>query len=166
MTKKAATTTRKPAKRVKKTTAHAAQSSAESLAGRARVVEAGGSVVGGDVTVKQGAFVGRDKIDIRSSSTEVQALFQPIYWAIDERPNTPPSDKADLKAEVKEVETEAGKGEKADENFLSRRLRNIGRMAPDILEVVMATLKNPAAGLGLVASKVAKKAEEAGAGTG
>jgi hypothetical protein len=38
-------------------------------------------------------------------------------------------------------------------------------MAPDILEVVMATIANPAAGLGLAATKVAKKmSEEAGAG--
>jgi hypothetical protein len=36
-------------------------------------------------------------------------------------------------------------------------------MAPDILEVVLATMANPAAGLGLVATKVANKMQaEAG----
>ncbi len=129
------------------------------------VIRAGGSVVSGNVSIKDGTFVGRDKIDVRSSSTEVQVLFQPIYRAIAARPHTSATDRADLEAEVKEVEAEVVKGQKTDENFLLRRLRNIKRLAPDILEVVMATIANPAAGLGLAATKVAKKmSEEAGAG--
>jgi len=92
---------------------------------------------------------------------------RPVYERIAARPNTSPTDRADLEAEVKEVEAEVAKGEKADENFLLRRLRNIKRMALDILEVVMATIANPAAGLGLVGAKITKKmAEEAGAGAG
>ncbi len=47
-----------------------------------------------------------------------------------------------------------------DESFLSRRFRNIARVAPDILDVVVATLTNPLAGLGLVATKIAEKARE------
>ena len=167
MTKKTVKANKKPGTPVKKGAAQSAQSNDEPLAGTARIVKAGGSVVGGNVTVKNGSFVGRDKIDVRSSSSEVQVLFQPIYRAIAERPNTRPNERADLEAEVKEVETEVVKGETADESFLLRRLRNIERMAPDILQVVMATIVSPAAGLGLAASKVAKKmAKDAGAGAG
>ena len=159
MAKKTEKTARKStAKRPKKTSRQ--KSSIDK-----QVVRAGGSVVSGNVSIKGGTFVGRDKIDVRSSSTEVQVLFQPIYRAIADRPNTSSTDRADLEAEVKELEAEVVKGQKADENFLLRRMRNIKRMAPDILEVVMATIANPAAGLGLAATKVAKKmSEEAGAG--
>jgi len=68
-----------------------------------------------------------------------------------------------LKAEVKEIQstvTEAAqKNEKVDEGFLSRRFRNIARMAPDVLDVVVATLGNPLAGLGVAVKKIAEKAK-------
>lgn len=84
--------------------------------------------------------------------------FQILYQTIDERTGIDPADKADLKAEVKEVEAHViDKGDEADETFLERRLRNIRRIAPDILDVVLATLGNPAAGLGVVAKKVADR---------
>ncbi len=52
--------------------------------------------------------------------------------------STPP-DKEDLKAEVQDLQTEVAKGEEANESFLERRLRNIKRMAPDILETIATT---------------------------
>ena len=152
MAKKTTKTAKKPASRTKKS--------------KAQATHVGGSIIEGNVTVgQQGKFAGRNMVEIRSSSTEMQVLFQPVYQAIAQRPNTSPADRADLEAEVKEVEAEVAKGEKADENFLLRRLRNIKRMAPDILEVVMAAIANPAAGLGLVRAKITKKmAEESGTG--
>ena len=53
-----------------------------------------------------------------------------------------------------------------DEGFLSRRLRNIARMAPDVLDVVVATLANPLAGLGVAAKKLAEKEAEGRYGEG
>jgi hypothetical protein len=47
-----------------------------------------------------------------------------------------------------------------DKSFLSRRFRNIARMAPDVLDLVVAMLANPLAGLGVVVKKVAEKAKE------
>jgi hypothetical protein len=47
-----------------------------------------------------------------------------------------------------------------DEGFLARRFRNIARMAPDVLDVVVATLGNPLAGLGVAVKKIAEKAKE------
>src|SRR6266545_7661091 len=97
------------------------------------------------------------------SALEIKQLFDDLYAKIETRPETPAADKEDLKAEVKEIQstvTEAAqKNEKMDEGFLSRRFRNIARMAPDVLDVVVATLGNPLAGLGVAARKIAEKAK-------
>jgi hypothetical protein len=85
-------------------------------------------------------------------------LFDRLYPIIETRAKTPTADKEDLKAEVKEIQSTvsqaAKKNEKVDEGFLSRRLRNIARMAPD---VVVATLGNPLAGLRVAVKKLQKR---------
>jgi hypothetical protein len=97
------------------------------------------------------------------SAAEIKQLFDSLYTKIETRPETPTADKEDLKAEVKEIQatvTEAAqKNEKVDEGFLSRRFRNIARMAPDLLDVIVATLGNPLAGLGVAVKKIAEKAK-------
>lgn len=98
------------------------------------------------------------------SAAEIKQLFDGLYSQIDARVNTSSADKEDIKAEVKEIQSTvtaaAQKNEKIDESFLSRRFRNIARMAPDVLDVVVATLGNPLAGLGVAAKKIAEKAKE------
>jgi hypothetical protein len=76
---------------------------------------------------------------------------------VDEHSKLSPVERADVKAEIKDVEKEIQKGDQADESGVTRHLRNVQRMAPDILDVVVATLGNPAAGLGMVAKKIAEK---------
>jgi hypothetical protein len=114
------------------------------------------NVAGGNITTHQ-TITGL-------SAAEIKQLFDGLYSQIDARANTSPADKEDIKAEVKEIQstvTEAAqKNEKLDESFLSRRFRNIARMAPDVLDVVVATLTNPLAGLGVAARKIADKAKE------
>ena len=98
------------------------------------------------------------------SATDIKQLFDGLYAEIDRRANTSTPVKEDIKAEVKEIQSTvaeaAQKNEKIDEGFLSRRFRNIARMAPDVLDVVVATLGNPLAGLGVAAKKIAEKAKE------
>ena len=65
-----------------------------------------------------------------------------------------------MKADVEDIQQEVAKKEDADESFLTRRFRNIKRMAPDILDVVLTTLANPRAGFSAVVTKVANKAKE------
>lgn len=122
--------------------------------GRDQKISAGnGSVViGGNVS---GSTIVTGNQNVVTSGTN---FFSPIYQAIEERKDLTPNAKADLKAEIQDVEAEVKKGEQADETFLARRLRNIRRIAPDILDVVTATLTNPAAGFSLIARKVAEKA--------
>ena len=98
------------------------------------------------------------------SGAEIKQLFDGLYAKIEARPETPVADKEDLKAEVKEIQTTVAqavqKNEKVDEGFLSRRFRNIARMAPDVLDVVVATLGSPLAGLGVAVKKIADKAKQ------
>ena len=126
----------------------------------------GGAYIEGGVNTGGGDFVGRDQYNTMGlNSVDVARLFAIFYAAVEARANTSPSDKSDLKAELKEVEKEVAKGDDANETFLSRRLRNVGRMAPDILEVVLTTLAKPASGLALMVRKLAEKMKtEAGNG--
>ena len=111
------------------------------------------NIAGGDITTHHTSGL---------SGPELQQLFDTIYTRIESRPQTPPAQKEDLKAEVQEIQetvTEAAKEKKkVDEGFLAHRFRNIARMAPDILEVVVAALANPLAGLGVAVRKIAEKA--------
>lgn len=97
------------------------------------------------------------------SAAEIEQLFSQLYTAVDERPATPETNKEDIKSEVKEIQSTvtqaAQKNEQIDEKSLSRRFRNIARMAPDILDVVVATLGNPLAGLGVAVKNIADKAK-------
>ena len=97
------------------------------------------------------------------SAAEIKQLFDGLYTSIETRANTPIADKESLKSEVQEIQytvTEAvQRKEKVDEGFLSRRFRNIARMAPDVLDAVVATLANPLAGLEVMVKKIAEKAK-------
>jgi hypothetical protein len=77
-------------------------------------------------------------------AAEIQQLFDPLYLEIASHRQASPAEKEDLAAEVKEIQsamTEASqKDEKIDEGFLSRRFRNIARMAPDVLDIIVKTL--------------------------
>ena len=97
-------------------------------------------------------------------AAEITQLFEQLYSVIETQANVPLTDKEDLKAEVKDIQSTVNeavqKNEKVDEGFLARRFRNIARMAPDVLDVVVATLGNPLAGLGVAVKKIAEKAKE------
>jgi len=114
------------------------------------------NVAGGNITTHQtGSSL---------SVAEIERLFSQLYSTVEARPATSQADKEDLKAEMKEIQSTvtmaAQKNERVDDGFLSRRFRNIARMAPDVLDVIVATLANPLAGLGVAVKKIADKARE------
>ena len=121
------------------------------------------SNVGRDVNIA-GGDISTNTTATGLSAAEIKQLFDQLYTAIETRTETPSANKEVLKSEVQEIEetvTEAAqKNEKVDEGFLSRRFRNIARMAPDVLDVVVATLGSPLAGLGVAVKKIAEKAKE------
>jgi hypothetical protein len=136
----------------------------ESASKKSTSVRAGDiSDISGNVNVAGGNITTHHTVT-GLSAAEIKQLFDGLYSQIDVHANTSPADKEDIKAEVKEIQSTvtaaAQKNEKIDESFLSRRFRNIARMAPDLLDVVVATLGNPLAGLGVAAKKIAEKAKE------
>ncbi len=124
-------------------------------------VDQGGVYAGGDI--QNSNIVTGNNNQVSNQQGVREELFAKLLDRIDQRPDTPPEDKEDLKANVTEIQAEAEKGDQADESFLARRLRNIQRIAPDIAEVVLATLTNPAAGFAAVIGKIAQRAKNSSA---
>jgi hypothetical protein len=98
------------------------------------------------------------------SAADIKQLFDQLYGEIDAHPAASPADREDIKAEVMEIQetvTEAAqKNEQVDESFLARRFRNIARVAPDVLDTVVARLGKPLAGLGVALKAIAMKAKQ------
>ena len=125
-------------------------------------VKIGGNVAGQDLNINTGGgkYVGRDDSSVTGlSAKDIARLFDSLYQKIDADPRFEVEDKQDLKTDVQAVQSEVAKGEQADENLLGRSLRNVKRMAPDILEVIVNTFANPAAGVATVIRKVMQKAQ-------
>jgi len=112
----------------------------------------GGDIAGGDI--KKGDVYQSHGLQ----ASDVKELFSPIYQLIDQKKTLPIDDREDLKVMVEEIEGEAVKGNDADETLIWRHLRNIARMAPDILDVTLKTISNPVLGLATLAQKIASKA--------
>jgi hypothetical protein len=96
---------------------------------------------------------------VTNQTVNITPLFEAIYQSVETHPSLKPGDRADVKAELQEIQT-ALEESKPDESFLARRFRNIKRMAPDIVEVAFETLKNPLGGVAEVIKRVAKKMAE------
>lgn len=95
--------------------------------------------------------------------TELAREFQLIQELVAARPEDPNLDKEELSSAIMKIEEEVTKGEQANPNKVERWLKNMGLMAPDILEVTLATLTGPIPGITAVVRKVAEKAKvEAG----
>ena len=122
----------------------------------------GGAYVEGKVEAG-GDFVGRDKTvtyNYGASTADLAQLFEAIYQQVESRPEDPDVGKEEIVDEVKKIEEEAAKGEEANPNKVERWLGTLAQMAPDIFDVVVASLTNPAAGVAKAISLIAKKAKE------
>ena len=63
-----------------------------------------------------------------------------------------------IEKQVKKIETEAAKGGAADKGRLGRWLKTLANMAPDIVEVMAASLGWPVAGFTAVFKKIVERA--------
>lgn len=121
----------------------------------------GSVVIGGNVD-RSNIVVGDNNV-VSNQVAQIAPLFKVIFEAVESQPNLTPSEKEDVKAELQEVQT-ALEEPKPDETFIARRLRTIKRMAPEIVEVAVETLKNPIGGVAEVIKRIAAKmAEDANA---
>jgi len=145
-----------------------------------RIDTGGGAYVGGGVTVKGGDFVGRDQTEVHitgdgnvigdySSATvikqagadveQVAALFERAL-ELARAPQRPPEAREDLAAAVETTQRETEKGEQADTSLLNKALDVLLEEGPDVLEIVLEALLNPAAAAGKGARMLARQAKK------
>ena len=104
--------------------------------------------INGNVSQKRGITV-----------DEIRKLFGVIHEQINSRPETSYDEKKVLSATVNEIEHELAK-KSPEPTFLQKRFENLQKMAPDIFEVVVATVTNPISGFALLAKKIAEKTKK------
>ena len=120
----------------------------------------GDKITLGNISSSQGIAVGRGAhVEIRSGidAKELAEVFSTIYQKIDSRPSDPLVEKDEITDRVKRIETEVAAGEKAEPARVERWLKNLAAMAPDILDVTLAALTNPIAGISTAIQKIAQK---------
>ncbi len=116
-------------------------------------------VIGAGATVSQAAAGENIQQTIQqgASANELANLFQAIYQQVDARPPSPDADNGEIKTQVRQIETEAAKGDDANPKKIERWLKTLADIAPDILDVTTAALLNPAAGVAKAIVLVAKQ---------
>lgn len=117
------------------------------------------NISGGNLNIdnRGSEFIGGDVKPSGVDIKELDKLLQTVNKLIDVRSGLPRGEKADLKADAKEAFEEIKKNNQADTSFIARRFRNLRRMAPDIVDVIIASLASPALGAATVAKKIAEK---------
>ena len=121
-----------------------------------RVDHGGVAVMGPNakVSVQQGQGVQAD---------ELTAMFEAVFKKIETMPANPDVEKEEIVETVQKIQNEASKTDQANPNKLERWLTNIAQMAPDILDVMAASLAGPVAGFTAVFKKIVDKARQAAA---
>ena len=123
----------------------------------------GDNISVGNISRSQGVAIGRGaQATVQSGigAKELSQLFSAIYQKIESRPPDPLVEKEEITAQVKRIEDEVATAEKAEPAKIERWLRNLAVMAPDILEVTVAALTSPLAGISTAVRKIAQKAKE------
>ena len=97
------------------------------------------------------AFIGNGNL----SPTE--KWMEQINVKIDALSKLPRPEKDDLRDQVKKIGDEMQRGSKAEMSRLEKLINTLTVMAPDIFDVVVATLQSPLAGAGMVIKKIGDK---------
>lgn len=129
------------------------------------------SSIGGDQNIIQGNFSGGIITQGRNATVtahqsngmdakELAVLFEKLYRHVESRPNDPNVDKSEISEIIQKIEKESSKGNDANEMKLGRWVENLGQMAPDILDVVLASLGGPVSGITAVVKKIADRAQQ------
>lgn len=95
---------------------------------------------------------------IHQATPELESLFKRARRRVRTRPEDPKVDKQKLESQVKKIEAEAAKGKGADQAKLERWIMTLAKMAPDIVEVMAASLAGPVAGFAVVFKKIVERA--------
>jgi len=117
----------------------------------------GGNAVGYIITSRSSRVNLKQQV-IQQTSPEMEKLFKRTRRKIKTRREDPKVDKERLESQVKKIETEAAKGPAADPGKLERWVKTLAKMAPDIVEVMAASLAGPVAGFTMVFKKNVERA--------
>lgn len=118
-----------------------------------------GQNVIGAINASGSARVNVDQMIIHQATPEMEKLFKRAHKHIKVRPEDAKVDQAKLENQVKKIEAEAAKGEAADRSKLERWLKTLAKMAPDIVEVMAASLAGPVTGFAVVFKKIVERAK-------
>ncbi|MCB0012595.1 MAG: hypothetical protein KDE34_11860, partial [Anaerolineales bacterium] len=117
----------------------------------------GDKITTGDISGSTGVAIGREAqahVQYGVSGAELTTLFQAMYEKIDARTPDPNVEKEEIVAEVQKIEAEATTQAEPNENKLERWIRNLVHMAPDIVDVMAASLAGPVTGAMAVLKKI------------
>lgn len=96
-----------------------------------------------------------------AQSAELAALFQKVYQQIEARPPSAAATKEDITETVQKIENEVKEnGEKANETRLQLWVDFLNKMAPDIVDVILASLGGPVSAATAILKKVAERARQ------
>jgi hypothetical protein len=125
------------------------------------------NISSGDVSSGGISFLGgrHKNVNINQSTgpglDEVVVLFSRLYKHIETRPPDPNVDKEEIVEIVQKIQEEVSKGEKeANETKLTRWIDNLNKMAPDVIDVALASLGGPVSGVIAVLKKIADRARQ------
>lgn len=97
---------------------------------------------------------------IQSGADEVDALFITLRAYLAERkPGPKQAGNEEVETVLATLESEAAKGEAADTGKLERWMKVLAGMAPDIMDVILASLSGPLSGFGMVFKKIAERSQ-------
>ena len=123
----------------------------------------GGNVIG-VINASGRARVTVSQKVIHQATPQLEKLFKSVYKSIETRPKDSKFNKKELESHVKMIEQEASKGQKADKDKLEKWISFLAKMAPDIVDVMMASLGGPVAGFTAVFKKIVARASSSGSG--
>lgn len=124
----------------------------------------GSTYIEGSVQTGGGDFVGRDTIEITTSEEEFFRLLMTVNEKIDEE-SASPEEKDDLHQLIREIVEEAVKRDATDEMVLTRRLRMLGKVSPDVYSTLLDTFGKTEFDVGSVMRSIVSKLQS-GSGEG
>jgi hypothetical protein len=123
-----------------------------------------GENVIGTINADGHAQVKIDQKIIHQATPELENLFKSLHKKVKTRPQDPKLETGKLEEQVKKIEMETAKGEAADKTKLEGWIRKLAKMAPDIVDVMAASLGGPVAGFTAVFKKIVDRAKAVPAG--
>jgi hypothetical protein len=117
-----------------------------------------GENVIGMINASGSARVNLNQNVIHQPTPELDKAFKRAHKKIKARPEDPKVDKQKLENQVKKIEVETAKGSGADKVKLERWMMTLAKMAPDIVDVMTASLGGPIAGFTVVFKKILERA--------